>query len=195
MLSTKNDATLVGTEKQVQALDREIVLSLEKIDLGAHVGVARALNFVRRNNINGADKNIVWTHNISSALGEIAFCDMVGVKWNDRFDDGYDGAVLDTGVKWLVRTTAYQNGNLIIPISAHQEYNYVLVIDCVDDPKKFKVVGWVNGGLAKQAKYYNSRVNAYYVPQSDLLRFDDSMLAVLLNQYKSLNEVKDETQS
>lgn len=114
---------------------------------------------------------------VVGGLGEYAYCKWRGLPWSatpgltDRAGDvpGFTDRHGDVGDGRQIRATTHQNGHLLIHREDNPEHNFLLVV--VGLPV-CRLVGWINGAAAQQAKYWDDRIRtrtgAYMVPQSDL---------------------------
>lgn len=113
-----------------------------------------------------------WANDIESAAAEIAFAKFIGEEWVGAVDTFHKP---DVGQDWQVRYTDVEKGSLIIREDRDRpklHHRYVLVTGLIPN---FKIRGYIVGHDAIKPKYLKNPNNghpAYFVPQSDLIKFD-----------------------
>jgi hypothetical protein len=116
-----------------------------------------------------------WSNDIESAAAEIAFAKFIGEEWVGAVDTFHKP---DVGEDWQVRYTDVENGCLIIREDRDKpklHHRYVLVTGLIPN---FKIRGYIIGHDAIKPKYLRNPNNykpAYFVPQSDLIKFQQQV--------------------
>ena len=123
----------------------------------------------------GIDPVNDWQAHIEGALGECAVAKALNMYWAGK---GTVGAA-DVGLDLEVRTTPIAKGRLILHPADKDNAAYVLVTGLNGT---YQIRGWVYGWDGKQEKYWDdpSEKNrpAFFVPQEDLISFEDLKFAM-----------------
>lgn len=157
-----------------------VKLTKKEIDQAVHFGNAR-----RDTNVNGELKDRShagkpmggsWRKNdIIAAGSEIAFAKFIGEEFTGTVNTFNDA---DVGDDWQVRCTDAENFSLIIRPQKDKgdklKEKFVLVI--YQGNATFRIAGYQTGENCIQKKYLrnpggNKNREAYFVPQSDLIKF------------------------
>jgi hypothetical protein len=116
-----------------------------------------------------------WANDIESAAAEIAFAKFIGEEWVGAVNTFHKP---DVGKNWQVRYTSNENGCLIIRKGLDEKklhQRFALVTGVIPH---FTIIGYMTGLDASKPKYlkqYGTRPPAYFVPQSDLIKFEQQV--------------------
>ncbi len=130
-----------------------------------NVGVMRVTKVIKegRGETHGSVRHEAWGRHVEGAMGEAAMCRVLDVYWPPGEIFGPDA-----GHNLEARTTRHEDGRLIIHRNDKDDHCFFLVVGCMG---RYRVVGWMMGGDAKQDKYWSDPGTgrpAYFVPQHEL---------------------------
>lgn len=162
-----------------------VTLSLDEINAGARVGIARQIQNIERGRAQKAqhDPSKDWIDHIEGALGELAVA-----KWLDRFWSGRLGKMkaADVGpydVRTAIRKDRPARYRLIIRETDPEDRPFVLVIG---RNGSYEIVGWIYAGNGKKPDYWQDptgeRDPAFFVPRSAL--WDPARLFALDREHR-----------
>jgi hypothetical protein len=111
-----------------------------------------------------------WSNDIEAAGAELAFSKFIGEEWVGLVNTF---SAPDVGTNWQVRYTNIDHGCLILRLKDKGKLmqNFVLV---TGNLPHYKIKGYINGSQALKKKYVRNPNNgepAFFVPQSDLIKF------------------------
>lgn len=148
-----------------------VTLSLEEIEMAALIGCKRAAEskLAGRKDKFPVINNSFWDIDVEGAMAEMAYC-----KYRNKFWTGSVNTFkqADCGVRTQIRSTSHQNGRLIIRNDDDDSHFYVLI---VGKCPTYSIIGWIKGLDGKKQKYQSSPNNgppAFFIPQTDLHKFD-----------------------
>lgn len=116
-----------------------------------------------------------WSREIEGAAAEMAYAKFRNKYWSASINTYQKAA--DVG-RVQVRSSAHENGSLIVRPHDKDEDIYVLLIG---KAPTFRVVGWQRGIEAKKSEWQRSPNGvhpAFFVPQSALMRFGENGVPV-----------------
>lgn len=155
-----------------------VTLSEEECMQAAVLGAARRIKSktagLRDNH--GLTGGKGWDLDIEGAMAEMAMAKAMGVYFDPTVGTFKAPDVVSrSGAGVQVRSTTRKDGRLIVRDPDPDDELYVLVISALP---RFRIVGWMRGGDAKQDRYKTApdrgprkRKPAYFVPQKDLQPF------------------------
>lgn len=178
--SRKHKPKLRKPDLETKPMNTIVKLTKEEIDQAVYFGNAR-----RDTNVNGELKDTghagkpmggSWRKNDIIATGsEIAFAKFIGEEFTGTVNTFNDS---DVGDDWQVRCTDAENFSLIIRPQKDKgdklKEKFVLVI--YQGNATFRIAGYQTGENCINEKYLrnpggNKNREAYFVPQSDLIKF------------------------
>ena len=141
-----------------------IKLSLAEIQVASQVGIQRQLEDIKakKKSFAGEKQDAGWQRHIEGALTECAMAKYLNVYWNKQKWNLPDVGEVE------IRSTSYENGCLILRPNDADDKKYYLLVGVNGE---YKICGYLYGRDGKQDKYLTNmggRVNAYFVPQSEL---------------------------
>lgn len=149
----------------------KVTLTSAEILLGAQAGAMRQVENMKLNRTPyyGAGRSNDWQLNIEGVLGEMAVAKHIDCFWYGK--GVFRGR--DVG-NYEVRSTAHQNGRLILHPDDDDDAFFFLVVGAYG---QYTVAGKILGRQGKVERYWSDPTGkgrpAFFVPQSDLVQFDD----------------------
>jgi len=148
-------------------------IGLHKLQLAAKAGVARQIESYARKSkpAYGADHSLNWQIAIEGVIGEWIISRMLGIEWHGK---GVLGGP-DVGEDLEVRTSAYNNGRLILhPFDGKRGDDPNRIFWLVTGSQQtYFVRGWIRAADGQRQEFWTNPTgkkgrDAFFVPQSEL---------------------------
>jgi len=110
-----------------------------------------------------------WQADIEGMVGEFVLAKLLNKFWSPTV--GHLDSDIGDVAGWQVRTTAWDNGCLIVNKKDNDDHRFVLITGENTVGLRWNVRGWMLGSDAKQENYWIDKQPgrfAYFVPQKDL---------------------------
>lgn len=154
-------------------------LTWHEVSLAAIAGCQRNLQGLARGRpvafgVSATAPGGTWGIHIEGACAELAVAKATGSYWEPVWSQTDDQR--DDVEGWQVRSTARDNGALILHPTDPDDARFVLLVGLAP---RYRIAGWIDGAAGKRQEFWRTDTGrpAFFVPQSALQPFSTAVAA------------------